>query len=78
LAVSIPAPREGRDLLGGMLSSMSPSFQSTPRERATAALVVNFLRASVSIHAPREGRGHFLNETTIVSIRAPREGRDST
>ena len=57
VAVSIHAPREGRDLDSCLLRSLPPKFQSTrPVKGATGRLALAEFLGEVSIHAPREGR----------------------
>ena len=80
LAVSIHAPRAGRDGDTNNVPVSLPGFQSTrPVRGATSisATVPSTIR--VSIHAPRAGRDRAHSRRrhrSSVSIHAPRAGRD--
>ena len=54
--ISIHAPREGSDLVGGVFGREQYQFQSTlPARGATIKTYQDLLAVGISIHAPREG-----------------------
>ena len=80
-AISIHAPRVGRDTSGCRRTWRPQKFQSTrPVWGATFLRLQDIARALISIHAPRVGRdvrprlAHTVAER--ISIHAPRVGRD--
>ena len=78
--ISIHAAREGGDLCGGLPSSVTCIFQSTPPVKAATILAHSF-RCSfrISIHAAREGGdvGNYkVRNKPLISIHAAREGGD--
>ena len=79
-AVSIHAPRAGRDLTFPVRRGKTPSFNPrAPRGTRLQGTTRGHPDQHVSIHAPRAGRDWTTNpisDVLHVSIHAPRAGRD--
>ena len=80
VAISIHAPRVGRDRMYVHLPMRHNQFQSTrPVWGATNEETERFSPESISIHAPRVGRDYAVAQNLFgdcISIHAPRVGRD--